>query len=535
MDKAKPEKKEIIEKELEKAKEDLEDLETYIEEFSYFLPLAICAVNPPKFIIDVNQAFQKLTGYKSSEIIGEPLDLIFSEKKEINLFLDQSQQKGGSKIKELTLVSKEEKKIPVSISVSVRRDNKGNFIGYFLAINDISETKKSREKLEERVEERTEELEDSRKALMNMLEDVEEAREDAEGEKNKTLTIVANLSDGLLVFDKNNNLSLINPQAENFFSVKTKEVVGNSILELVRFPNLRTLVNLLGMEIKGIFRKELMVSENLTIEVSTVPMVFGEDKFGTLVVLHDITREKMVERIKTEFVSLAAHQLRTPLSAIKWTLRMLLDGDLGEITKKQREFIEKTYQSNERMINLINDLLDVTRIEEGRYLYKPVLSAFENVVQFVVNSYQDETKRKNITLEFKKPRTKLPRITIDVEKVRLAIQNLLDNAVRYTPSGGKITISLESLNEGKEIQLSIKDTGVGIPQDQQERVFTKFFRAANVMRMETEGSGLGLFIIKNIIEAHGGKIWFESKEGEGTTFFFSIPVKKEFEEFLKEF
>ncbi|MDD2697088.1 MAG: ATP-binding protein [Candidatus Pacebacteria bacterium] len=535
MVKEKSEKKEILEEELKRAKEDLEDLETYIEEFSYFLPLAICALNPPKFIIDVNQAFQRLTGYKSSEIIGESLDIIFSEKKEINLFLDQSQQKGGPKIKELILVSKEQKKIPVSVSVSVRKDNQGSFIGYFLALNDISETKKSKEKLEERVEERTRELEDSRKALMNMLEDVEDAREKAEEEKNKTLTIITNLSDGLLVFDRNNNLSLINPQAENFFSVKMKEIIGSSILELVKFPSLRTLVNLLGVEIKGIFRKELMVTENLTVEVSTVPMILGEEKLGTLVMLHDITREKMVERIKTEFVSLAAHQLRTPLSAIKWTLRMLLDGDLGEISKEQREFLDKTYQSNERMINLINDLLDVTRIEEGRYLYKPVLSAFENVVQFVVNSYQDEVKRKNITLEFKKPRTKLPRITIDVEKVRLAIQNLLDNAVRYTPSGGKITISLESLNEGKEIQLSIKDTGVGIPEDQKERVFTKFFRAANVMRMETEGSGLGLFITKNIIEAHGGKIWFESKEGEGTTFFFSIPIKKEFEEFLKEF
>ncbi len=380
-----------------------------------------------------------------------------------------------------------------------------------------------------------EELHKSQSALMNILEDVEDARKTSEEEKNKTLTTISNLADGLLVFDKNNNLSLINPQAENLFSIKGKEIIGNSVLELVKFPHLRTLVNLLGMEIKGIFRKELMIDENSTTEVSTVPMILGEEKLGTLVILHDITREKMVERIKTEFVSLAAHQLRTPLSAIKWTLDMLLDGDLGEITEEQRNFIGKTYQSNERMINLINDLLDVTRIEEGRYLYKPTLTNFENIVQFVVNSSREETQRRKLTLDFKKPLSKLPKIVLDVEKIRLVVQNLFENAIRYTPAGGKITVIIKHQKKEKEIEFQIQDTGVGIPKDQQERVFTKFFRAANVMRMDTEGSGLGLFISKNIIEAHGGRIRFESEEGKGTTFYLSLPIKEEFVEFLKEF
>jgi len=239
--------------------------------------------------------------------------------------------------------------------------------------------------------------------------------------------------------------------------------------------------------------------------------------------------------MKTEFVSLAAHQLRTPLSAIKWALRMLLDGDLGKITDEQRDFVEKTYQSNERMIGLINDLLDVTRIEEGRYLYKPTLESIENLIQFVVNAYKEEMERKNLELDFKKPEKKLPRAVVDVEKIRLVVENLLDNAVRYTPPGGRVTISLRYVEKEKEIEFSIKDTGAGIPKDQQARVFTKFFRGVNVMRMETEGSGLGLFIAKNIIEAHGGKIWFESEEGKGTTFYFTLPLKEEFGGFLKEF
>jgi len=243
----------------------------------------------------------------------------------------------------------------------------------------------------------------------------------------------------------------------------------------------------------------------------------------------------MVERIKTEFVSLAAHQLRTPLSAIKWTLDMLLNGDLGEITVEQKDFIGKTYQSNERMINLINDLLDVTRIEEGKYLYRPTLTDLGTIVQFVMNSCKEEVQRKKLNLEFKKPIPKLPKIILDVEKIRLVVQNLLENAIKYTPSGGKITVSLKHLKDKKEAELQVQDTGVGIPKDQQERVFTKFFRAANVMRLDTGGSGLGLFISKNIVEAHGGRIRFESEEGKGTTFYLSLPIKEEFVEFLKEF
>jgi len=400
---------------------------------------------------------------------------------------------------------------------------------------ELSEIREKREAELKESEKRTEDLEDSRRALMNMLEDVEGGRKKTEEEKNKTLAIITNFSDGLLVFDKENKLSLINPQAEEFFNVKTKEVVGADLSSLFQLVGFQPLINLLGREIKGIFRKELLIRENLILEISSIPLISGEEELGALVISHDITREKMVEKLKTEFVSLAAHQLRTPLSAIKWTLRMFLDGDMGEITKEQREFIEKTYQSNERMINLINDLLDVTRIEEGRYLFKPTLTNFENIVQFVINAHQDEIKRKRLEVELKKPINKLPQIAVDVEKIRLAIDNLLENAIRYTPLGGLIFISLFHLKEKKEIEFRIRDTGVGIPKDQQERVFSKFFRGANVMRLNTEGSGLGLFITKNIIEAHGGKIWFESEENKGTTFYFTLPLREEFSEFLKEF
>jgi len=387
--------------------------------------------------------------------------------------------------------------------------------------------------LKEKFKEKTSELEKAKKALLNMLEDAEEARRKAEEERNRTLAIITNLTDGLLFFNKEKKLILINPKAKEFLEVTEKEVVGKLVSELSKISSFSLIIKTIGEEIKRVFRKEVKLKEDLILEVSTVPIITEGTKIGDIVILHNITREKMIERMKSEFVSISAHQLRTPLSAIKWTLKMLLEGDLGEITDEQREFVEKVYQSNERMITLINDLLNVTRIEEGRYLYKPVLANIEDIVDSVIDSLKEEIQRKKIKLKFEKPKKRLPKIKMDVEKIKLAVQNLIENAIRYTKVGGEVTVSLKGNKE--EINFQIKDTGIGIPKDQQKRIFTKFFRGANAIRMETEGSGLGLFITKNIIEAHGGKIWFESEEGKGTTFYFTLPLRKKIEEFLKEF
>lgn len=381
------------------------------------------------------------------------------------------------------------------------------------------------------VRKKAEDLEKTQSALMNILEDVEEARKKAEEEKNKTSAVITNFTDGLLFFDKEKKLSLINPRAISYLEVKQEETLGKTFTEFSQLPAFSSIALALGSDIQDLFRREVALRDDLVLEVSAIPIKLENEISGSLVVLHDITREKTVERMKSEFVSIAAHQLRTPLSAIKWTMRMLLDGDLGQISPEQKELVEKTYLSNERMIALINDLLDVTRIEEGRYIYKPALTDLGSVIQFVINSCKENAQIRQVKIEFQKPE-KLPKVLVDVEKIKLAIQNYFDNALKYTPKGGIISISLKVV--GKEIEFSIKDTGVGIPKDQQERIYTKFFRGANVVRMDTDGNGLGLFIVKNIIEAHGGRVWFESEEGKGSTFYFALPIKEEFEGLLRE-
>lgn len=522
-------KKTSCQDELEILTEDFKDLKGYLEELKEVLPVAICTLTPLWTIVDTNKSLTDLTGYKYSEIIGQPVDFIFGDRKELEKIKKEAEENKDVVSAEMTLVAQGQKRIPVNVSLVGRLDQKRDTIGFFLTIIDATAAKKSQNQLLAR----TQEVENSRSALLNMLEDVEEARSSAEEEKNKTLAVITNLTDGVLVFDEENRLSLMNPLAEKFFGIKAKNLIGSSVLELSTFPALKPLTKILTKEIGEIFRREVLVKEDLTLEISTVPVLRKRKRIGSLVILHDITREKLVERMKTEFVSLAAHQLRTPLSAIKWTLRMLLDGDLGKITEEQRDFITKTYQSNERMITLINNLLDITRIEEGRYIYKPALSEFEPIVGFVLDSCKEEAERKKIKIEFRKPKKKSSRVMVDVGKIRLAVENLVENAIKYTQAGGKVTVSLK--NAPGEIELSVKDSGVGIPKDQQERVFAKFFRGANVVRMETEGTGLGLFITKNIVEAHGGKIWFESEENKGSTFYLTLPTKEEFEGFLREF
>ena len=394
-------------------------------------------------------------------------------------------------------------------------------------MNEESEELKAKTKLEEEFERFKEDVEpeDTHRALLNILEDVEDARSRAVEEKNKTLAIITNFADGLLFFDERNNLTLINPTAEDFLDVEAMEVIGNSLLKKTSFSKLEKVLDFLrGESEKKVFRKELKLRENLIVEISTVKVERGEKKIGTLVTLHDITREKLVERLKTEFVSLSAHQLRTPLSAIKWTLKMILDGDMGEVNEEQKDLLRKTYESNERMINLINDLLNVTRIEEGRYVYKKKLVSLTDLVEEIVKNYKEEAKRRGINFKFNKTKEKLPKIKMDPDKVKLVITNLIDNAVRYTSEKGKVIVSLEK--KENSIEFFVEDSGIGVPEDQKERIFTKFFRASNAVRTETEGSGLGLFICKNIVEAHDGEVWFESEEGKGSRFYFSLPVKE---------
>jgi PAS domain S-box-containing protein len=515
-----------------RAQEDLNDLEKYIEEFTAFLPLAVCTINPLNVILDVNKAFCNLTGYEEIEAIGKRVEELFRRKKEFKrLSQDELIRKSSGFSQKMTLITAGDQEIPVNMSLSPRWDEDNNFLGYFIAFSDITGFEELRTNLEDKVKERTKDLEEqakeldnSRTALVNILEDIEEARDDAEEERDKTTAIFENFPEAIFFFDKKDNLDYVNNKIKEFFGLSPKEITGKNIKAFGKEKKLKAFFNALDEDIKEKSKKELTLKEDLALEISIIPIIRAKTKIGTIVTLRDITREKRIDKLKTEFVSIAAHQLRTPLSAIKWTLKMILEGDLGQLSKEQEEFLSKTYISNERMIRLVNDLLDVTRIEEGRFLYNLKKKDIRTLVKKVIASSKERAERKGVELRLKGFNKEVPNILVDVEKISLVFQNLLDNAIHYTGSGGYIEISLKYQKEDNQLLFSFKDTGIGIPKDQHKRVFSKFFRGANAIKTETEGTGLGLFISKNIVDAHGGKIWFESKENQGTTFYFTLPL-----------
>ncbi len=252
------------------------------------------------------------------------------------------------------------------------------------------------------------------------------------------------------------------------------------------------------------------------------------DRGGKLLIRRDLELSRANEKLryldqaKSEFVSVAAHQLRTPLSGIKWSLNLLLAGDLGTLSDEQRTFLLKCYESNERMIALINDMLSADRVESGKFRFDLKPAQLLDLVDNVLFEILPVARDRHIKISFGTKTEKIPLVLMDAEKLRGAIQNLLENAVRYTLSGGSITVSF-SADQGF-VTMVVKDSGIGIPISQQGKIFTRFFRATNAIRKETDGSGLGLFITKNIVEKHGGKLWFESEQGKGSTFYFSIPI-----------
>lgn len=235
----------------------------------------------------------------------------------------------------------------------------------------------------------------------------------------------------------------------------------------------------------------------------------------------DITREKEIDKAKTEFVSLASHQLRTPLSAVNWYTEMLLNGDMGKLNDKQTEVLKEVAGSNERMNTLVNALLNVSRIDLGTFAIEPEPVNIFLLSDSVVNELKHQVAEKKQNLIRKYEGDELI-VNADPNLLRIVIQNLLTNSIKYTPDGGQITLTIKK--EDDNVDIEVADNGYGIPEEQKSRIFTKLFRADNIVTKVTEGTGLGLYIVKSIVDESGGKITFMSKENEGTTFFVHLPI-----------
>lgn len=353
---------------------------------------------------------------------------------------------------------------------------------------------------------------------------------------NELRSIVENLEDGVLAYDPDFTVLVVNRAASKIFNVPAEALLGKrlgpegikdgrlALLIQVMFPSLAPLV--IRQSEAGVYPHiadfSFVSPQPLELRVTTDRIL---DPRGTLLgfvkIARDRTRETELLKSKTEFISIAAHQLRTPLTAINWSMEGLRSEPL---TPKQRELAETAYGASVKLLKTVNDLLDISKIEEGQFGYS--LEPTEPVAFFegVVREAQDFAKQLNVSIYMVKPTSPLPPVILDPEKMKMAFMNLLDNAIRYNVPQGSVTVAFRAAPGEPYVEISIKDTGIGISAADVKRLFTKFFRAENAITTSPDGSGLGLYIVRNIVKRHGGDIRVESEPNRGTTVYITLPT-----------
>lgn len=375
------------------------------------------------------------------------------------------------------------------------------------------------------------ELERTKTAMLNLLEDVQAEKAAAEESRASQEAILASIPDGVCVIDRHGNLTMCNPAGRVMFDLEGKDYAGRPWHETYRAEDMKYRpIDVLMLPThqtlktgKGASGSLYILKKDgkLPVSVTSAPIIFEGDITGAVSVFRDITELVRLDQAKSGFVSVASHQLRTPLTAINWFAETLVSGDYGKLPQKIREPVDMILQSSRRMTKMIRSLLNVSRIEMGQMRVAPVKTQLTSVVNEVLAGVSGLMASKQLKLSFIHP-PDLPEVVVDPDLIKMIVQNLVVNAVHYTPAGGSIAIHLKK--RGKEILASVTDTGIGIPEAQQGRIFEKLFRGDNAIKVETDGAGLGLYITKSAVEASGGKIWFTSKESEGTTFSFTIPL-----------
>ena len=354
--------------------------------------------------------------------------------------------------------------------------------------------------------------------------------------KSKDEAILSGIGDAVFVVDSNHKIILFNSACELISGYTAEEAIGKDYKDVLHFVYEDSEKANDGF-IKKAFETgkvtemanhtRLVRKDKARIDVSdSAAPVFDENKkiIGCVVVFRDVSHERQIDKAKTEFVSLASHQLRTPLSAIGWYTEMLISGDAGKINKEQMEYAKEVYSANKRMVELVNSLLNVSRIDLGTFMVDPKEIDLVEISKSMLAELKPMIvqKKMKITEEYDK---KIPKILADPKLTRIIFQNLLSNALKYTDPSGTVGVKISLEAKKEAIQIEISDTGYGVPKDQQDKIFTKLFRADNVRSKQTEGTGLGMYVVKAIVDQAKGKIWFESEEDKGTTFYVTLPLK----------
>jgi NtrC-family two-component system sensor histidine kinase KinB len=349
-------------------------------------------------------------------------------------------------------------------------------------------------------------------------------------EKHKSEAIIRSIDDGLIVLNSELKIEDINPTAVDIFKKSHSEIKGSHLLEITKDENLYNYLKQ-ALEV-GIVKKDQDPNANiLTIEsgqaqqhylYSATPVIAGKESVVSMVLLlRDVTRLKELDRLKSEFVMIASHELRTPLTSIGMSISLLKEKAFDKLNPKESELLLAADEEVQRLKALVNDLLDISKIEAGKMDIDFDSVSVEVLFEKAVEVLRNQAMEKNIDLTYKSA-FDLPDIKADVNKITWVLTNLISNSLRYTEDNGFIKLSAKEV--GSQVHISVVDSGAGIPYEYQSRIFEKFVQVKTEKSLG--GTGLGLAICKEIIRAHGGTIWVDSQPGHGSTFTFTVPVAK---------
>jgi signal transduction histidine kinase len=392
-------------------------------------------------------------------------------------------------------------------------------------------------KLLEEVKARNLELQRVRSATLNLLEDldaekaaveqkVKDRTEELEHERNKLLQVTRNIRGGAILLDHSRKPVFINRNVrpmlglpdslddDAVFVVFMEKFASTEVSKFFDTCKVNETLNIPEAEVGAhVFEIFFHGLEEVDKDGKTLPMYF--------ILFSDNTEAKLLERSKSELVAVASHQLRTPLTAMRGNVEMLLDGSFGEVSKEQQELLHDIEESTIRLITMVNEMLDITKIEKGDLEMTIEEVDPVEIINSIVSDLLDYASRHQFTINHHVPSERVA-IYVDKVRVRQVLQNIIDNAIKYSRHPGKLDIDYKITPEA--ITFSFADNGIGIPEAEQPRMFGRFYRASNTARTTSSGSGLGLYIVKSIVEQLGGQITFESKENVGTTFHITLPT-----------
>lgn len=366
----------------------------------------------------------------------------------------------------------------------------------------------------------------------------------AEGEsfKNKAKaselhSLIENTKDGVVMYDTNFTILDINQSAEKIFNVSREEILGKQLQPgMAESPRLRVLVQTIFPSLASSINTVTDVGwpkvvdltfEDPRLEVRTILNQIVDETgevIGFVKIVSNNTRENTILQSKSEFLTVSAHQLRTPLTAINWTFESLRSDLEGDLTKKKEDIanlVNEGWGLSKRSLKIIDDLLNASKIEEGKFGFNFERVNLVDLMKSLQAAADVVAKEYGITINLSSASPDYA-VKADGEKLGMAVTNILDNAIKYNVKNGAVNVAIEP--SGKNVKVSISDTGIGIPKENLGKIFQKFYRSENAQAAEPNGSGLGMYIAKNIIEAHGGKISVESIIGRGTTFWFTLPL-----------